>query len=43
MSYRGRAMAIIRSGYESGSANVKVSAEGMEPVQVELQIVGSGN
>ena len=43
VSYRGRAMAIIRSGYESGSVNVKVSAEGMEAVQVELQIVGSSN
>ncbi len=43
VSYRGRAMAIIRSGYESGNVNVKVSAEGMEPVQVELKIVGSGN
>lgn len=39
VSYRGRAMAIIRSGYESGSVNVKVAAEGMEPVQVELQIM----
>ena len=43
VSYRGRAMAIIRSGYESGIVNVKVSAEGMEAVQVELQIVGSSN
>jgi len=43
VSYRGRAMAIIRSGYESGSVNVKVSAEGMESVQVELQVIGTGN
>lgn len=36
VSFRGRAMAIIRSGYESGSVNVKVWAEGMEPVTVVL-------
>lgn len=36
VSYRGRAMAILRSGYESGSVNVKVCAEGMEPVSREL-------
>jgi beta-galactosidase len=36
VSYRGRALAIIRSGYESGSVNVKVCAEGMEPVSREL-------
>lgn len=36
VSYRGRAMAILRSGYESGSVNVKVLAENMEPVSGEL-------
>ncbi len=39
VSYRGRAMAIIRSGYESGTVRVEVSAEGMETVQVELSAV----
>ncbi len=38
-SYRGRAMAIIRSGYESGLVNVEVSADGMESVQVELSVI----
>lgn len=39
VSYRGRAMAIIRSGYESGRVHVEVSAEGMKPVQLELSVV----
>ncbi len=39
VSYRGRAMAIIRSGYESGSMCVEVSAEGMATVKVELAVV----
>ena len=38
VSYRGRAMAIIRSGYESGEVRVEVSAEGMETVKVELSV-----
>lgn len=41
ISYRGRAMAILRSGYESGNVKVKVLAEGMEPVQIALQIIGT--
>lgn len=39
VSYRGRAMAIIRSGYESGPVSVEVSAEGMSTVKAELSIV----
>ncbi len=39
VSYRGRAMAIIRSGYECGKVNVKVRAEGMKPVDVELTVI----
>lgn len=39
VSYRGRAMAIIRSGYESGTVNVEVSAEGMESVKLELSVI----
>lgn len=39
VSYRGRAMAIIRSGYESGTVRVEVSAEGMATVKAELSVV----
>ena len=38
VSYRGRAMAIIRSGYESGKVNITISAEGMENAGVELSV-----
>lgn len=38
VSYRGRAMAIIRSNYERGIVRVRVSAEGMEPAQVVLAV-----
>ena len=38
VSYRGRAMAIIRSGYESGTVSVEVSADGMETVWLELSV-----
>lgn len=39
VSYRGRAMAILRAGYESGTVELTVSAEGMEDVRVELNVV----
>ena len=39
VSYRGRAMAILRAGYESGTVELTVSAEGMEDVRVELNAV----
>ena len=39
VSYRGRAMAIIRSGYRSGPVRVEVSAEGLETVSVMLSAV----
>ena len=38
-SYRGRAMAIIRSGYESGEVRVEVSVAGMKTVKAELLVV----
>jgi beta-galactosidase len=38
VSYRGRAMAIIRSGYESGPVRVEVSVEGIETVRVALSV-----
>ena len=41
VSYRGRAMAILRAGYESGTVELTVSAEGMEDVRVELNAVDS--
>ena len=42
VSYRGRAMTVIRSGYEAGMMKLKVSAEGMEDAQVELRVSGTG-
>lgn len=39
VSYRGRAMAILRSGYEKGAVNLTVSAEGLNTVQVDLQVI----
>lgn len=39
VSYRGRAMAILRSGYEAGTVQLEVSAEGMESVWDELQVI----
>lgn len=41
VSYRGRAMAIFRAGYEAGTVEVTVSADGMEDVRVELNVVDS--
>lgn len=40
-SYRGRAMAVIRSGYKSGEAVLTVSAEGLEEVSATLMIEGN--
>lgn len=39
VSYRGRAMAILRSGYEKGSVNLTVAADGLNTVQVDLQVI----
>ena len=39
VSYRGRAMALIRSGYETGPVSIEVSADGMASVQMELSVV----
>lgn len=41
VSYRGRAMAIIRSGYEAGAVSLTISTEGMEDVRLELQVIQS--
>ncbi len=37
-TYRGSAMAIIRSGYEKGSCELTVSAEGFESVNYQIEI-----
>lgn len=39
VSYRGRAMAILRSGYEEGTVQLEISAEGMEAARVEIQVI----
>ena len=39
VTFRGRAMAIIRSGYEKGAAILKISADGLLSVQEEFDIV----
>ncbi len=38
VSFRGRAMAIIRSGYKPGKISLKISAKGFEDSVVELEI-----
>ena len=37
-SYRGAALAVLRSGYETGVAVLRVSAEGLGEAQVELKV-----
>ena len=39
VSYRGRAMAVIRSGYEKGKVQLTVSADGMEEVSINFKSV----
>ena len=36
ISYRGRALLIVRAGYESGTCSVEICAEGLEPVKAEF-------
>ena len=38
-SFRGRAMAIIRAGYEAGDTTLTVFAEGFESMMINLRIV----
>lgn len=38
VSYRGRALLIIRAGYESGTCSVEICANGFEPVKAEFCI-----
>lgn len=38
-SYRGKCMAVIRSGYETGIATLTVRANGYEDVSLEIHIV----
>ncbi|MGO4371424.1 glycoside hydrolase family 2 TIM barrel-domain containing protein [Paenibacillus sp. 2TAB19] len=37
-SYKGRLLAIVRAGYESGAAFLTVSVEGLESVKVEIPV-----
>jgi hypothetical protein len=37
-SYRGRALAVIRAGYQKENARVTVSSEGMESVTLDLEV-----
>ncbi len=39
MSFRGRALAVIRSGYETGKVTLTVSAEGLESVSADLEVI----
>ena len=39
VSFRGRAMAIIRSGYEKGNGRLRISAEGFEEAETEIRVV----
>ena len=39
VSYRGRAMAILRSGYEKGKIRFTVSAENLPKAEVELEVL----
>lgn len=39
VTFRGKATAIIRSGYETGETVVEIKAEGMEPVAVSVNIL----
>ena len=38
VSYRGRALLIVRAGYESGTCSVEICANGFEPVKAEFRI-----
>ena len=38
VSYRGRALLIVRAGYESGTCSVEIYANGFEPVKAEFRI-----
>lgn len=38
VTYQGRALAIIRAGYEAGKAVLTVKAEGLEPAELEVTV-----
>ena len=38
VTYRGRAMAVLRSGYQSGTIFLKVSGEGLPDAEVEISV-----
>jgi beta-galactosidase len=37
-SYQGKALAVLRSGYEAGQAKLTVSAEGLEKAEITLPL-----
>lgn len=37
-TYHGRAQAVLRSGYDTGSMTLRVQADGMEPVSVTVEV-----
>jgi beta-galactosidase len=37
-SYRGRCLAILRAGYEAGSARVKIKSAHVDPVTLNLEV-----
>ena len=39
VTYKGRAMAILRSGYEAGNCKIRIEAEGFEAAEMEFQSV----
>ena len=38
MAYRGRCLAVLRAKNEQGKAKVSISAEGVEPVVIRLEV-----
>ena len=37
-SYQGKALAVLRAGYEAGEAKLTVSADGLEKDEIRLQV-----
>lgn len=38
-TYQGRAMAVVRAGYQPGKASVIISSVGFEPVTIQLEVI----
>ena len=37
-TFLGKSLAVIRAGYETGCIHVKVSGEGLEPVETDISV-----